>query len=391
MLALMMMLMMMTIRRRLVLVTLSAEHVYVAQWLDVMVGAHAALLALARLGVVAEGESERMRGRVIASTIAEWRRCKWRRHHRVAAALATLATPLAARERGAHVVLVERADLESERARLLPTRVAHATVDLVAGLGQHALEAHGLYETRLARNDRLERRVDAVVHGRREQGAIDERKLVVHGQLCVTEHARQTLDAERAETRQHLAANLVVAVRSFVLEPHVSGVLLGDGQAVDERPVVAARRETLGRRGRCQLTVRLEFGYETQLRRDHERLVKSWWRVAVAALMRLLLLLRLLARWLEWRRCGRRDALLSRSKMMSALEWPHLDRNDRKRRGRLHAHQLLLLLLRMRDEMRIGRVSEVAIKRIVLSLVLVLLLLLMCADRRLLMVECRIE
>ena len=203
--------------------------------------AYAALLALARLGELTEGHG--LDGRRLA--------------HLVLTAL-TLQAPRAARKGGEYVVLVESADLERRAAHRLPRLRARATLDLVLGLVHHALETHGVDEcgATSSRERRLlllllvgrwksecgwygERRV--VVDGRGEESAVDEREAVVHGHRLAAHDARGGFDAQRGEVREHVAAYLVVAVRTLVLEPHVNRVLLVHRQTVDDRPVVAFR------------------------------------------------------------------------------------------------------------------------------------------------------
>ena len=148
-----------------------------------------------------------------ASHLAEFaeerlRRC--RIESRFAAVLADQAT-LAAGDGSKHVVGVHRAD--DERVAV-PLRFAVHTRQLSESAAtEQTRHAHGveIHHAALA----LHLQVGIVALWRQEEGAVDERILVIHRKLAVTDHAAQFRNLVIAQICQDKATRFVISVRTY--------------------------------------------------------------------------------------------------------------------------------------------------------------------------------
>ncbi len=159
------------------------------------------------------------------------------RDHYELRALVALQSHRTAGKRGEYVVLVQGADLQRVR---LPRRLAHLALDLLSGV--HARQAHAVDELVLvgdASANLLLGLDELVPHGRNKQGAVDQRESVVDAHFVVTDETLDLAYAQRAKMGQHKTADLVVAVRTVVLQTDIYRVLLVERQFAYDRPVVA--------------------------------------------------------------------------------------------------------------------------------------------------------
>jgi len=142
----------------------------------------------------------------------------------------------AARQRGKYVVRVHAADHEGLPEPRLATRL---TGELHAAWVLQAMHAHGVQVQHLAVAQHLDIHV-AVALGREEKRAVDERVLVVHGQLRATHPTAHLRDLPARQVGQHEAARLVVTVRALVFHLDVVRVLLASRKAVEHRVIRTA-------------------------------------------------------------------------------------------------------------------------------------------------------
>ena len=111
---------------------------------------------------------------------------------------------------------------------------------------------------------RLNEGSSTVVSWRQEEGSVDERKLIVDGQRAAAGDARKAADTSGTETAHQQSTNVVVAMRSVVIQSDVVGVL---GRSTD-------------RFERCQVGAVLEDITACPWRRRPTLLRGCYWRRA---------------------------------------------------------------------------------------------------------------